>query len=59
MDTIEQQVRAAVRGDLEAYGLIVRRFQDMAIGYAFSLLGDFHRAEEAAQEPFVREHRDL
>ena len=59
MDTIEQQVRAAVRGDLEAYGLIVRRFQDMAIGYAFSLLGDFHLAEDAAQEAFVQAHRDL
>jgi DNA-directed RNA polymerase specialized sigma24 family protein len=40
-------------GDLEAYGRIVRRFQDMAVGYAYSLLGDFHLAEDAAQEAFI------
>ena len=32
-------------GDREAYGDLVRRFQDMAAGYAYSLLGDFHLAE--------------
>ena len=44
---------------MDAYGRIVRRFQDMAYGYAYSLLGDFHLAEDAAQEAFVRAYRDL
>ena len=48
MDTVEQQVLDAASGDSNAYGRIVQRFQDMAVGYAFSMLGDFHLAEDAA-----------
>lgn len=44
---------------MEAYAAIVRRFKDMACGYAYSLLGDFHLAEDAAQEAFVQAYRDL
>ena len=46
-------------GDLEAYAEIVRRFQDMAYGYGYSLLGDFQLAEDAAQEAFIQAYRDL
>jgi len=46
-------------GDLAAYGDIVRRFQDMAYGYAYSILGDFHLAQDAAQEAFIQAYRDL
>ncbi len=42
-------VHRAQAADLKAYDLIVRRFQDMAVGYAYSLLGDFQLAEDAAQ----------
>jgi len=52
-------VEAARGGDLEAFRRLVMRFQDMAYGYAFSLLGDFHRAQDAAQEAFVEAYRDL
>ncbi len=52
-------VGRARAGDVDAYGRIVRRFQDMAYGYAHSLLGDFHLAEDAAQEAFVQAYRDL
>jgi RNA polymerase sigma factor (sigma-70 family) len=37
----------------EAFGEIVRRFQDMAYACAFAMLGDFHLAEDAAQEAFI------
>ncbi|MDD9948791.1 MAG: sigma-70 family RNA polymerase sigma factor, partial [candidate division Zixibacteria bacterium] len=43
----------AQTGDRAAYDDIVLRFQDMAVGYASALLGDFHLAEDAAQEAFV------
>ena len=46
-------------GDLEAFGRIVRRFQDMAYGYAYSILGDSHLAEHAAQEAFLEAYRQL
>jgi len=46
-------VDRARSGDAAAYETIVRRFQDMAVGYAYSQLGDFHLAEDAAQEAFI------
>src|SRR3954447_14762460 len=52
-------VRRAQTGDLEAFGWIVRRFQAMAVGYAASILGDFHLAADAAQEAFLEVWRDL
>ncbi len=44
---------------LAAFGEIVRRFQDMAYGCAYAVLGDFHLAEDAAQEAFLVVYREL
>ena len=48
---------AAADGDqadrLAAIGELVERFQDMAYGYAYAVLGDFHLAEDATQDAFV------
>ena len=52
-------VQQAQAGDTEAYSLLVRRFQDMAVGYSYSILGDFGLAEDAAQEAFISAHRLL
>ncbi|HEX6718070.1 MAG TPA: sigma-70 family RNA polymerase sigma factor, partial [Pyrinomonadaceae bacterium] len=46
-------------GDADAYAEIVRRFQDMAVGYGYAVLGDFQSAEDAAQEAFLEAYRDL
>ncbi len=54
MDSLTTLVTRAQNGELDAYGTIVRRFQDMAVGYAYTMLGDSHLAEDAAQEAFVR-----
>lgn len=59
MDELHTLVGRAQAGDLAAYDVIVRRFQDMAVGYAYSLLGDFHLAEDAAQEAFIEAYLDL
>ena len=56
---IEALVSAAQAGDTEAYGEIIRRFQDMAYGCAYSVLGDFHLAQDAAQEAFIEAYRHL
>ncbi len=37
----------------EAFAQLVQRFQDMAYGYAYSILGDPNLAEEVAQEAFL------
>lgn len=42
-----------------AFGEIVRRFQDLAYGMAFAVLGDFHLAQDAAQEAFIVAWRNL
>ena len=59
MEELRDWVLQARQGDLESYGKIVRRFQDMAYGYAYSLLSDFHLAEDAAQEAFIEAYREL
>lgn len=51
--SVEQLVGAVRAGHSAAYDELVRRFQDMAVGYASALLGDRGLAEDAAQEAFV------
>ena len=59
MDELTTLVIRAQTNDLDAYSALARRFQDMSVGYAFSILGDFHLAEDAAQEALVRAYLDL
>lgn len=58
-DELDMLIIRAQAGDLDAFGTIVQRFQDMAVGYAYSILGDFHLAQDAAQEAFVEAYRNL
>ena len=37
----------------------MRRFQDMAVGYAYAVLGNWQEAEEAAQDAFVSAYYGL
>ena len=52
-------VTEAKSGDVESFGWLVGRFQDMAVGYAHSVLGDYHLAQDAAQEAFIEAHAGL
>lgn len=54
-----EAVSRARDGAPEAFTELVRRFQDMAVGYAWSLLGDFHLAQDAAQDAFIQVFGDL
>jgi RNA polymerase sigma factor (sigma-70 family) len=56
---LELLVAASQSGDMDSYARIVRSFQDMAYGYAYAILGDFHLAEDAAQEAFVEAYYNL
>src|SRR5919109_5294957 len=51
--------RAAHAEKSHAFGEIVRRFQDLAFACAFGVLGDFHLAQDAAQEAFLTAWRNL
>ncbi|MBI1924736.1 sigma-70 family RNA polymerase sigma factor [Candidatus Poribacteria bacterium] len=43
----------------EAFGRLVKHFQDMAYGCAYAVLSDFQLAEDAAQEAFIAAYQDL
>jgi RNA polymerase sigma factor (sigma-70 family) len=49
----------AQQGDISAFDVLVQRFRDMAVAYAYSLLGNFQLAEDAAQEAFIQAYKDL
>ena len=46
-------------GDDARFSELVESFQDMAVGYAYSILGDFQLAEDAAQEAFLDSYRHI
>lgn len=46
-------IGAAQAGDLEAFGAVVERFQAMAHAVAYTVIGDAHLAQDAAQEAFI------
>ena len=52
--TDEQLMSAAAAGDMDAFEQLVRRHQQGAINVAFRLLGNADRAEDTAQEAFLR-----
>ena len=58
-ESIVPIVQRARAGDLEAFTRLVHRFQAMAYGYAYSILGDFALAEDAAQEAFLEVYHKL
>ncbi len=57
-ELIELVIRAR-QGDSQAYEGLVKRFQDMAVGYAYALLGNWQEAEDAAQDAFVSAYYGL
>jgi RNA polymerase sigma factor (sigma-70 family) len=56
---LRELVHKAQQGDLEAYGELVERFQNMALSKAHSSLGDVHLAQDVAQESFIQAFHDL
>src|SRR4029434_1634052 len=59
MTSLDGLIHLARKSDADAYEIIVRRFQDMAVGYSYSIIRDFQLAEDAAQEDFLEAYRNL
>jgi RNA polymerase sigma-70 factor (ECF subfamily) len=59
MPSTEELVKATQAGDASAFAELVRRYERAAIITAHSVLGDFHLAQDAAQEAFVYAHSML
>jgi len=45
------------KGDMSALGDIARKHQDKVLSLSYRVLGDWHRAEDVAQETFLRVYR--
>ena len=58
-DPDEVLVDAARRGDLDAFNLIVDRYQNAVYTLCNRMLGDFAAAEDATQETFLSAYRAL
>ena len=59
MDPLTTLVQAAQGGDGRAFTRLVARFQDMAWASAYARLGDYHLAQDAAQEAFIDAYLSL
>jgi RNA polymerase sigma factor (sigma-70 family) len=59
MTELRALVRAAQDGDKEAFGQVVRRFQDMAYASAYATVGDASLAQDIAQEAFLDAYLNL
>ncbi len=47
-------IKRAKKGDMEAFSLLVSLHEQKAINFAYRMLKDSHEAEDAAQEAFLR-----
>jgi RNA polymerase sigma factor (sigma-70 family) len=56
---VKTLVEGVQAGDRYAFATLVRRFQDMAVGYGYSLVGDRQLAEDVAQEAFLTAYLHL
>lgn len=57
--TDEALVAATLRGELEAFSVLVRRYERFAYGVAIGVISDFDLARDAAQDAFVCAFRKL
>jgi RNA polymerase sigma-70 factor, ECF subfamily len=58
-DPSPDDLTRATAGDMQAFTLIVERYQGMVYSVAYNVLGDHTDAEDAAQEAFLRCYRTL
>lgn len=59
MEELTTLIQDAQKGSTQAFSQLVSRFQNMAYGYAYAVLGDFDLAQDAVQEAFIDAYRDL
>ena len=52
-------VDSTLRGDKTAYGELVCRYGQCVVAAAWQILGDYHAAQDAAQEVFLTAYRKL
>lgn len=55
----KQLAASATEGDFEAFRAIVGRYSKALLSVAYSILGDYHEAQDAVQETFVKCYQNL
>ena len=55
----EEALGASLEGDVQAFGVLVERYQDVAFRAAYLVTRDAGAAEDVCQEAFLRAHRHL
>jgi RNA polymerase sigma-70 factor, ECF subfamily len=58
-DPLAGEIRRAAGGASDAFRGLVLRYERLVFGVAYTVLGDRHEAEDAAQEAFLRMHSAL
>ncbi len=56
--TDEELIRKFQEGELYAYDLIVRRYKDQLLNFAYRFLGNLEESEDVVQETFLRLYRN-
>ena len=54
-----QLIRRILSGDDEAFNTLVRKYQKSVHALAWRKVGDFHFAEEIAQDAFLQAYKNL
>ena len=52
-------VRRSIAGDGDAFDCLVREYMNTVLGLAYNYLGNFHTAEDIAQETFVQAFQSI
>ncbi len=52
-------IRKCLNGDSAAFGFLVDKYKASVYAYVYSRLGNFHDAEDLAQEVFIKAYRNL
>ena len=55
----EQLVEASAYGDVEAFAQLVRRYTNALCAIAYDVTGDYHLAQDIAQDAFVKAYRSM
>jgi RNA polymerase sigma-70 factor (ECF subfamily) len=57
--TDEQIVQQTLAGEIDAFGILVRRWEKKVYGLAYRMLGQYEEARDASQEIFLTVYRNL
>ena len=58
-DPVHRFISEARNGNYEAFRQIVLQYSNALLSVAYSVIGDFHEAQDATQEAFIKSYRQL